>query len=252
MRLEPVPLLRVLRELWTMPRDMARFNAYLQKVTGGPEVVVPLIAANPMAREHMVAYVDALEAFDAERVVAEACVDASRRLAHVALDRKLSLVPVDDVRGAWSERTLMDFEMRGGARKVARKYPYVTAVVYASETPTPRLVRERVLAAAYRAAWAEARAEEPETVRAMMRREGNALRFAGTTEPRLDDAAAARAVLAPHLDATLHATRFAAMYGDDAASRVGHKPLGLPADAGFALALEDAMRQRERPEDLLV
>jgi hypothetical protein len=124
------------------------------------------------------------------------------------------------------------------------------ALVYASEAPTAALLRERILAAAYRRAYVE-RHGGARTVRDMMRQEGNALRFAGATGPRVPDPAAARAALAPHLDATLHATRFAAMYGDRAAERVGHAKLGLPDDAGFAVALEDAMRAREMPESLV-
>lgn len=250
MRCEPVPVLKVLRELWLMPRDMQRFHAYIEKLTGGIEVFVPLIAANPMAREHMVAFVDALDALGAERILAEACAEASRRLARVDLARRVSLVPIDDLRGAWSERTLMDFDNRFGLRKSKKDYGFAVALAYVSEPADAALVRERVLAAIYRFAW-QTKHGPPESVRAMLAQEGNALKFAGATGPRLADVDAARATLAPHLDATLHATRFAAMYGDEAADRVGHKPLGLPPDAGFAMALDDAMRARARPEDLV-
>lgn len=252
MKLEPVPVLHALRELWLMPRDMKRFQAYLGKVTGGGggEVLVPLIAANPMAREHMVACVDELLALGADRVLAEACAEAGKRLAGCDAERKVSVVPVDDVGGAWSERTLMDFDNRFGLRKAKKDHGYSVGLVYVSEPRNAALVRERVLAAVYRAAWTK-RHGPPETVRAMMRQEGNALRFAGATGPRVADVDAARRALAPHLDATLHATQFAAMYGDDAARRVGHAPLGLRTDAGFAVALDDALRQRERPEDLV-
>lgn len=254
MRLEPVPVLQVLRDLWTLPRDMARFHAYLEKVKQGPEgeVFVPLIAANPMAREHMVAFVDALRALGADRILADACAEASKRLAASDLALKLSLVPIDDVGGAWSERTLVDFDNRFGMRKAKAgwaKYGFVTANVYVSEPPTPVLVRERLLAAAYRAAWTH-RHGQAQTLRDMMQQEGNALRFAGAQGPSVPELDRVRATLASHLDATLHATRFAAMYGDEAAKRCGHAPLGLPDDAGFAAALADALRGPTRPEEL--
>lgn len=229
---------------------MKRFRAYLDEVQGGGEVLTPLVAANPMAREHMLAYVDALEALDADRILREACAEAEKRLARSPVEAKVSLVPVDDVRGAWSERTLVDFDHRFAPRKMRAKYGYVTALVFASETPKAALLRERVLAALYRAAWTE-RHGDAASVADMMRQEGNALRFAGAQGPRLADPDAARAALAPHLGASLHATRFAAMFGDAAARRVGHKPLGLSDDAGFALGLDDAMRAREKPEDLV-
>lgn len=249
MKLEPVPVLGTLRELWRTPRDMARFHAYLEKVTGGGgEVFVPLVAANPMAREHMVAFADKLDALGADRVLAEACAEAERRLARVDMARKVSLVPVDDVGGAWSERTLVDFDHRFGLRKARKDYGYSVALAFASEPVDAPLLRERVLAAVYRAAWSR-RHGAPRTLSDMLRQEGNALRFAGASGPVVPDADAVRATLAPHLGSTLHATHFTAMFGDAAAARVGHKPLGLPPDAGFALALHDASRARESPED---
>lgn len=255
MRLEPVSVLPILRELWQMPRDMTRFHAYLEKVTGNGEIFAPLIAANPMARPHMVAFVDTLDALGADAILADACADAERRLARCELARKVSLVPIDDVGGAWSEKTLVDFGARFGDEKIhkrasSRKYPFVTAVAYVSEPPTKTLLRERVLAALYRAAWADAHGP-PLTLRAMLEQEGNALRFAGAAGPIVPDVEAVRGALAPHLDATLHATRFAAMYGDAAAQRAGHKPLGVPDDAGFALALHDAKRAKSKPEENL-
>lgn len=243
MRLEPVSVLATLRELWTKPRDMARFHAYLDLVKGGGtgELMAPLVAANPMAREHMVAFVDALAALPADGILAEACREAERRLPHAGLDTRVSLVPIDDVRGAWSERTLVDLgnrfpEVKPGATD---KYRYLTALVYASETPTADLLRQRILAAIYRSAWIAKRGGA-RTVGDMMRQEGHALRFAGVQEAPADAIERARAALEPHLDATLHATRFCAMYGDKAARRVGHKALGIPDNAGFIVGLADA------------
>jgi hypothetical protein len=42
-------------------------------------------------------------------------------------------------------------------------------------------------------------------------------------------------------------TVFAAMYGDVAAEQLGYPPLGLPARAGFEVALADALELRRDP-----
>lgn len=231
-----------------MPRDMARFHAYLARLQAEGSLVAPLVAANPMARGHMLDLLDRLDALGADRALAEAAEEASRRLARSPVESRLSLVPVDDVGGAWSERTMVDFDLRFGSKRPKKDYGYVTGAVYASEDVTPALVRERLLAAAYRAAHVR-RHGHAETLRAMLAQEGRALVFAGAEGPRVADVEHVRRALAPHLDARTHATRFAAMYGDRAAERCGHKPLGLPDDAGFALALADARASREKPED---
>ena len=58
-------------------------------------------------------------------------------------------------------------------------------------------------------------------------------------EPTLDaeDTAYSREVLAPHLDSEDFPTRFACLYGDEAARSVGYTPLGLSRRAGYAVAL---------------
>jgi hypothetical protein len=251
-RVEPVPVLGILRELWSKPRDMARFHEYVAKIKGGPDggIFAPLVAANPMAKPHMIAYADALAALGADRLLSEAASEAARRLAHSPVETKLSLVPIDDVGGGWSERAMVDFAARfGDGKKRARDYGYTSAMVYASEPPAAPLVRERLLAAVYRRAWWE-RHGTPRTLREMLRQEANALRFAGAKVPTVTDPTTARRILDPLLDATLHATLFAAMYGDAAAERCGHKQLGLPDNAGFAIALEAACGE-EKPEELV-
>ncbi|MCB0062226.1 MAG: hypothetical protein KDE19_08930 [Caldilineaceae bacterium] len=60
MKIEHIPLLQIQLELHERPRDMARFREYLRTIFGGdvseendvPQLV-PLIAMNPMGREHV-------------------------------------------------------------------------------------------------------------------------------------------------------------------------------------------------------
>jgi hypothetical protein len=47
-------------------------------------------------------------------------------------------------------------------------------------------------------------------------------------------------------------TAFACLYGDAAAAQLGHRPLGLPARAGFAVALADALDRHRDPVAALV
>ena len=81
-----------------------------------------------------------------------------------------------------------------------------------------------------------------------IRQEGRVARFAGRTFPAVApaDAAVAQRVIATRLAARDFATRFAAMYGDEAARRAGHAPLGVAAWAGFAAAEHAAAGAPER------
>jgi hypothetical protein len=247
MEIEYVPVLAVLRDLYAQPRDMARFRNYLDAMLQGTgDVVLPLTAANPMAREHALARVVELLDLGAEEIGASAAAAAAARLA--ALDDRLraSLVLADDAAGGWTNRYLTEATNRF-ADRVDRKRNVVAALVWTSEPPAPESIRETLLGDLYRAAYRRRRGPAG-TLRAMLEQEGRAAAFAGA-RPGLPPAAiaAARATLAPYLDEATYPQRFAALYGDAAAVSVGYAPLGLPPRAGFEVALEDALAGGDDP-----
>ena len=65
-----VPLLPVQQGLQALPRNYARFQQYLRTVMNadgtGPELT-PLLLANPMAKDHVTALLDALITLGADR-----------------------------------------------------------------------------------------------------------------------------------------------------------------------------------------
>jgi hypothetical protein len=80
MNLEYYPLLQIQRRLQGMPRNQARFQQYLRMVNnehGEDGMLAPLISANPMAKEHVTALLDAFLALDADRIAARALEEAS-------------------------------------------------------------------------------------------------------------------------------------------------------------------------------
>src|SRR5688572_27610247 len=83
MNLTYVPLLRLQRDLYEMPRDRARFDAYI-KLIGNDEgddiALVPLVIANPMAKEHVNAALDVLLAMDADGIGARTADEISTDL----------------------------------------------------------------------------------------------------------------------------------------------------------------------------
>ena len=83
MNIEFVPLLRVQCDLYGIPRAPERFRAYLKTMVSsdGTDVhLPPLVAMNPMARDHVPALLDTLLATDAEATAVHAGADAVRHL----------------------------------------------------------------------------------------------------------------------------------------------------------------------------
>jgi hypothetical protein len=114
-------------------------------------------------------------------------------------------------------------------------------VLWSSEPPSARVVREALLTAAHRVAYWH-RHGPARTLREMLTQEGQVMALAGCTGPVLDaeDIAYTREVLIPYLDADDLRTCIECLFGDAAGRTLGFTPHGLSPWAGLALALHDA------------
>ncbi len=258
MRVTYLPVLPILRDLYVQPRDMQRFRRYIATLTGGSgDVVLPIGVANPMAKEHAVVKIDELLAIGADEVGAQAAAEADVRLKQIQADARLkhvkadveikaSVVLVDDVAGGWTNRFTSEASVRFPGRG-ALKRPFATALAWTSESPTAEDIRREMLAAIFRVAYLQRRGL-PRSLAAMLDQEGLAGVFA-TARPTLGPAQlnAARTIIIALGADPPYPSVFAAMYGDAAAEQLGYPPLGLPARAGFEVALADALEQRRDP-----
>lgn len=233
-----LPLLERQRDLYRLPRGPERFERYIDLMTGpGDTLALPLAVLNPMAKAHVGERLEQLVALEAETLAAEAVAQANARL-ELKTSVKLGLVVADDVVGGWTDRHLTDATHRFEPGEL--RYGFATVLLWAGEPYTAESLTEEVLATCYRTKALLAYGP-PKTLRQMMAQEGGAAAFAGA-RPTLDAAELeiTRTVVAPHLDTTAFPVAFRCLYGDAAARSVGYEPLGLSADAGFALALHDA------------
>jgi len=240
MNLDLLPLLQVQRELYEIPLGWARFERYLDVMTGGTQdIVLPLAVMNPMGKPHVAALLDGLIALGAEEVAASAIVEARQRLARVDGRLRVGLVVADDAQGGWTDRYLTEtshrFESMGDLER-----GWVVVLCWTGEAWSRDTVRDEVLATIYRTLYRQ-RHGSPRTLRQMMTQEGLVAAFAGLRPPTLDaeELAYTREVILPHLDSTHFPTVFACLYGDEAAHSVGYPPLGLSPRAGYAVAFDE-------------
>lgn len=258
MRFTFVPTLNALRELYTLPRDQSRFDAYIRLTVGDAQrtadvALPPLVSANPMAREHVLEFVEAWIALEAEEITGEVVREANVRLEAVLPERhvKLGLVAMDDLRGGWTNRYLSDAGFRFQLNDALEKTSWVTVPLWVSEPVSHMVLRRTALETMYRAAYVLCFGQ-PRTLEEMMRQEGCSGLFA-EAEPALDaeELAYSRAVIAPHRGTLEYPVQFACLYGDEAAKSVGYAPLGLSGRAGFEVALADALESGLDPVRLL-
>jgi hypothetical protein len=234
---------------------MQRFRSYLAAMMGGTDdVVLPIVVANPMAKEHAIVKLDELFALGAEDICANAAAEAAERLVgRVSLDVevKASLVLADDVGGGWTNRYTTDASVRFPGRG-ALKRPFGMALVWTSESPEAARLHQDVLAAIHRVVHQQRRGL-PSSLRSMLRQEGLAAVFAGArADLPPDELSRARAVLARVGDHPGYPTAFAFMYGDTAAVELGYQPLGVVPCGGFAVALADALEDGADPVQALI
>jgi hypothetical protein len=259
MNLDYVPLLPIQRELQSIPRGqppsfngLKRFRHYLRTISDGNTgglAFPPLVMANPMAKEHVTARLDQLLALDADRIAAQTAAHLSAKLSNVPGDAKVSLVILDDWMAGWTNRYSVEFTLRFQCCPLIGQLPrwtkhfWVSAVVWSSEEPTERSVREAMATAIYRTAYVQ-RNGAAITLRDRVTQEGQVMKMAGCDIPTLDpdDLEYTREVVAPFLDADDMRTAIECLFGDGAARALGFTPRGLSPWAGLALALHDALR----------
>jgi hypothetical protein len=245
-----VPLLPVQHGLQALPRNYARFQQYLRTVMNadgtGPELT-PLLLANPMAKDHVTALLDALIAVDADGIAARSAAEAAAELAGEPGEFDAGLVVVDDRMGGWTNRYAAEYTVRFQSGPPPEKPPawmtrrWVFGALWSSEPATGQVVREAMRAAVYRMAYVR-RHGLARTLRDKLAQEGQVLAAAGCTAPVLDadDLDYTRDVLAPYLDADDMRTTIECLFGDAAGATLGFTPRGLSPSAGLALALHDA------------
>jgi hypothetical protein len=242
MRLSFLPLLQVQRDLYALPRGMERFREYIKAMTD-PEtgdLALPLVAMNPMGKDHVPALIDAYLAIAAEQVAAAAVATAAVNIPPSGRDYQVSLVVSDDLKGGWTNRWASEFAHRIEGAAIMKR-GFITGILWTSEPASETNVREAVLTAIYRTEYLQTHAA-PKSLRGMLDQEGYAMARAGCMTPALDDEdlAYTRTLIAPHLDAHDRATVIACLFGDTAATALGYPPQGLTDRAGLALALHQA------------
>lgn len=242
MIVEHVPLLALQRRLYDIPRGPDRFQAYLRLMIdwAGEDIRLPLVAMNPMGKDHVPAFLDAVLAFDGEQVAADAVQEAQVQLRDVPGTFRFALVVVDDLLGGWTNRFATEhWHCFDSGRLYERGW--VVGMLWTADVPSPQAVRTEVLTTLHRLAYIE-RHGQARTLREKMAQEGYAMARAGCRTPALDadDLAYTREVIAPHLEATDLRTAVEYLYGDAAGATLGFRPCGMSERAGLALALHDA------------
>src|SRR5947199_2040628 len=99
MKLDYVPLLKIQRELYDLPRGWERFRAYLGTMTDAKtgDLKLPIVAMNPMGKDHLQNLLDEYLALDADGIASRSLAEAEEHLLKIPGEFKVTLVLSDDL-----------------------------------------------------------------------------------------------------------------------------------------------------------
>jgi hypothetical protein len=245
------PLLKILLEVYRVPPGKDRFDAYLNAAIAGANRAAdvacpPLVLANPMAKEHANQQLEVWLKLGAEEELIRILEEANQTFSSLEFEPlvHVGLTLVDDLKGGWTDSILTDW----GLRFPEKMNPnWVCVPLWTKYPQTLEILRANTKMAIARFVW-QVQNGSATTLREMMAQEGCAQAFAGAKVgmPR-EDLGYTQAVLKPFLENTDKPTLLAALYGDEAAKRVGYPALGLSGDAGLELALATAVSDGLEP-----
>lgn len=184
-----VPLLRIQRELYAMPRGMERFREYIRTMTDAEtcDLALPLVAMNPMGKDHVPALIDDYLALGAEEIAEEALRSAfalrasADRTVQEPVTYKVALVVSDDLKGGWTNRWASEFSHRIEYAAITRR-GWLVGILWTTEPASAQNVRDAVLTSIHRAEYLQTHAA-PRTLGEMLEQEGYAMARAGCTTP---------------------------------------------------------------------
>ena len=249
-------ILEDFRDLYRIQDRLERFDAYVSLSSGTPRggkktrgEPLPLGTFSPMG-ERQAGYLDLLIAMGAEASAQAAADEVAEEFADFSDRFRLMLVVADVPRNGWTERHLTDAEWRFTLKndtppKVVAGEGFdrwVSVLLWTDTEVTETYVKREVRGALYRALHVRY-VGAAQTLAEMMQQEGRVLAYAGyAPELDMEELEYSRGVITPLLQRT-DPVCFAALYGDDASRRVGYEALGLAENAGFQLALCDALAE---------
>ncbi|MFK7805426.1 MAG: hypothetical protein AB8G95_27600 [Anaerolineae bacterium] len=236
--LKHIPLLRLQRDLYDLPRGPERFQAYIAvlKDSQTGDMSLPLGNMNPMGKDHIPKLLDAYLALSADEI-------AQTMIEQVATDNlfgndefQTALVIADDAHGQWTNRISTDFKNRYDCRPMFRR-SWLVALLWTSETPSKESVEKTVLETIYRGVHIQ-RHGYPANLKQLIQQEGFAQAKSGAQNKfDSDELEYTRELFEPLMQADDEPTLIAALFGDPAAKELGHQPLGLSKNAGLELGL---------------
>jgi hypothetical protein len=214
---ELLPTIDIMVDLYTKPRDGARFQAYLKLLQGDTkgDLAMPISGFNPMAKPHLLEKLAELKAIQAETIIEKTLFDLNRQLKPVPKSPvfKVALNILDDLMGGWTNRFTSDYDNKFKINALVKRQ-FCTPLFWSSEPYSALLVRQRTLEGAFRTIYWLKHAK-PRTLKEHVEQEKFAAQQNNISFAKKSD------FYAKYCESDSYHIIFNFMYGDEASESLG-------------------------------
>jgi len=240
MRFESLPLVDLMIEYYGLPRGFERFQEYIRLLTGDSkdDMQIPIVAFNPMGKEHVLDKLNELKLIDAEKIISNCISEINPEIIGQNADRifKVSLSLADVLKGGWTNRYTTDYQTKFN-NSAFLKRNFCTVMFWTSDEITVDLVLARTREFLYRTIY-QLEHTKPETLEEHIRQEAyvsnKANPYPGT---KIEDLDYYQIIYELNHTTIYYPFIFNFLYGDKAAMDLGYTPIGIKEDfAGFKFA----------------
>ncbi|MEM9548561.1 MAG: hypothetical protein AAGA77_21425 [Bacteroidota bacterium] len=152
------PILEKMEQLYLMPRNRSRFDAYLFMLQGNKksrdasvsieaaqkDMVLPIAGYNPMGNDFTLQQLRKLIRLEAENIATEEITKINSQLGKTK-EPKFDVVinMADDIGGSWSNRTTTDFTSKFDIAPLIKRN-FCTPYFWTGETFNPDMIRQKI------------------------------------------------------------------------------------------------------------
>jgi len=198
------------------------------------DLVLPIAGYNPMGGEWVLSKIEALQAIDAEELMAQTLHTLNESFPESFREITVVLNLADDVGGAWSQRYLTDYSSKFDIAPLVKRQ-FCTPFLWTSEIFSETLITHRTKAYALRTQYWMTHGK-PLSLSAIVRQEVQVSRQCQNESP-VDasiDIEWLHTYFSKHQDTEDYSIIFNFLYGDEASEVFAYQTYGIPKNGGLA------------------
>lgn len=240
MAFELVPILEYMEDFYKSSPSTKRFDEYLYKLQKGnkDELDLPIMAYNPMAKEHVLHKIQELRSYDAEKIAMEELEKVNSDLnKNLNATIKVVINVADDIKGAWTQKAITDFSSKFQMGAFVKRN-FCAPIFWVSETYSRNIIKARIREHALRTIYWKRKEKPLATLKELVAQESF---ISSQSTYIVSDLYKTRLELVDSFykynkDESDLSILFNFFYGDEASSLLGYRCYGIKSSEGFSYA----------------